>query len=57
MAVGGGGGLDAAAQADSATSHAKPDPNYPGWTNRYTNPHDFYSVNLMVHPLESLEFP
>jgi hypothetical protein len=36
MAVGGGGGLDAAAQVDTATSPAKPDPNSPGWTNRYT---------------------
>jgi hypothetical protein len=35
MAARGGAGLDAAAQVDTATSPAKPDPNSPGWTNRY----------------------
>jgi hypothetical protein len=35
MAAGGGAGLAAAAQVDTATSPAKPDPNSPGWTNRY----------------------
>jgi hypothetical protein len=35
MAGGGCARLDDAAQLDTATSPAKPDPNSPGWTNRY----------------------
>jgi hypothetical protein len=35
MAGGGCARLDDAAQVDTATSPAKPDPNSPGWTNRY----------------------
>jgi hypothetical protein len=37
MALGGGGGLDASGKGDTATSPVKPDPNSPGWTNRYTH--------------------
>jgi hypothetical protein len=48
MAVGSGGGLDAAAQADSATSPVKADPNSPRWINRYTNPMILF-CNLSVH--------
>jgi hypothetical protein len=36
MAVGGGARLETAAQVNTATSPVKPDPNSPGWTNRYT---------------------
>jgi hypothetical protein len=35
MAAGGGARQDASAQVDTATSPEKPDPNSPGWTNRY----------------------
>jgi hypothetical protein len=35
MALGGGGGVDASGKGDTATSPVKPDPNSPGWTNRY----------------------
>jgi hypothetical protein len=38
MALGGGGEVDASGKGDTATSPVKPDPNSPGWTNRYTHP-------------------